>query len=106
MHKLEKVIILDKHNEYINAISISPSPEKRALKRITKKYSSNRKLSDNANNVGCLELLLDPNDKCEFICPDDVEHLIAYFTKKNITIDYQLTKLMLKSNCDLMFYIK
>ena len=106
MHKLEREIILDKHNEYINVISISPSPKKRCLKRITKKYTNNRKLSNNANQNCCLELLLDPTDRCDFLSPNDIEHLIAYFSKKNITIDYQLTKLMQKSNYDLLFYIK
>ena len=106
MYKLEKEIILDKHNEYINVITISPSPKKRALKRITRKYTNSRKLSNNVNHNSCMELLLDPTDKCEFLSPDNVEHLIAYFANKNITIDYQLTKLMLKSNCDLLFYIK
>jgi hypothetical protein len=106
MYKLEREIILDKYNEYINVISISPSPKKRCLNRITKKYTNNRKLSNNVNQNSCLELLLDPTDMCEFLSPDNIEHLIAYFSRKNITIDYQLTKLMQKSNYHLLFYIK
>jgi|APSaa5957512535_1039671.scaffolds.fasta_scaffold168713_3 hypothetical protein len=106
MYKLEREIILNKHNEYENVITISPSPKKRCLKKITKKYTNNRKLSENAYQNTCLELLLDPTDNCEFLSPDNVENLIGYFAKKNITIDYQLTKLMQKSNYDLLFYIK
>lgn len=106
MYKLERDIILDKNNEYKNVITISPSPKKRPLKRITKKYTNNRKLSNNVYHNSCMEILLDPRDKCEFLDPDNVEHLISYLTNKNITIDYQLTKLMLKSNCDLLFYVR
>ena len=106
MYKLENEIILNKYNEYENVISISPSPKKRCLKKITKKYTNNRKLSNNTYHNTCLELLLDPTDKREFLSHNNLENLIGYFAKKNITIDYQLTKLMQKSNSDLVFYIK
>ena len=106
MYKLETEIIVNKQNEYENVISISPSPKKRCLKKITKKYTNNKKLSDSSYNNTCLELLLDPSDKCVFQSPENLENLIAYFTKKNITIDYNLTKLMQKSNTDIILYIK
>jgi hypothetical protein len=105
MYKFEKTVIFDK-NEYKNVISISPSPTD-PLKKITKRYSNNKVLSKfTSNHKGCLELLLDPTDMFEFLDICNIEYLIDYFDKNNIIINYELTKIMLKSNSNLLFYVQ
>jgi hypothetical protein len=106
MYKLEKVSIIDKDNTYKDVISISPSPKIEALKKISKRYSNNKKLSIfKTEYAGCLELLLNPTDMSEYINTNNIEFLISYLIDNSITINYQLTELMQKTNPDLLFYI-
>ena len=106
MYKLEKTSILDKDNLYKTVISISPFPKKNELISITKRFTNNRKLSIfKSDHNSCLNLILNPSDKCEYININNVEYLISYLTENNIKINYQLTKIMRNSNPDLLFYI-
>lgn len=106
MYKLEKTSILDIDNIYKEVISISPSPKKTELIEITKRYTNSRKLSRfKQHESSCLEILLNPTDMTEYISTTNIEYLISYLLENNITINYQLTRLMQKSNPDLLFYI-
>ena len=106
MYKLEKTIILDKDNNYKDVITISPSPTNDALKKITRKYTNNKKLSAfTINQKCCLEILLNPSDMCEYINDDNIEYLISYLLENSITINYQLTEIMSQRNPNLLFYI-
>lgn len=106
MYKLEKTPILDVDNIYKEVISISPSPQLAELKKITKRYTNSRKLSRfKQQQPSCLELLLNPTDTTEYINTRNIEYLISYLLQNSITINYQLTKLMQKSNPNLLFYI-
>lgn len=106
MYKLEKTSILDIDNIYKEVISISPSPKKTELIKITKRYTNSRKLSRfKQQEPSCLEILLNPTDMTEYISTANIEYLISYLLENNITINYQLTRLMQKSNPNLLFYI-
>ena len=111
MYKLEKTVIIDNNNEYKNVIAISPSPTSTHLKKITKRYSNNRGIARGmtmftTNHKTCLELLLNPTDMLEYIDCNNIEYLIDYFAKNKIIINYELTKIMLKSNSNLLFYVQ
>ena len=106
MYKLEKTSILDTDNIYKEVICISPCPQSAELKKITKRYTNSRKLSRfKQQQQSCLDVLLNPTDMTEYISTSNIEYLISYLTQNSITINYQLTRLMQKSNPDLLFYI-
>ena len=111
MYKLEKTVIIDNNNEYKNVIAISPTPRTEKLKKITKRYTNNRGIGRGmtmftTNHKTCLELLLNPTDTLEYIDYSNIEYLIDYFAKNKIMINYELTRIMLKTNSNLLFYVQ
>lgn len=100
--------------QYIKILTISGEPDG-PLKDITRKMNRS-KLSpfqeENRNTYcsnSCIYALLDLNNKNNFMCVDNTPILFTFLLNNNYTIDYNMTKLMNKSdvkmNNSLLCYI-
>jgi hypothetical protein len=106
LFKISKKSLLYK-NEYYSAITISPKPPKNsALGTITKTITEQQLSPFTQNKKGCHLYFLHPDCCHDIIEYENLETLIEYFTLNDISIDYNLSKLLKKDEQDLIFYIK
>ena len=106
MYKIERIPVL-KDNNYKTLLSITPTPRLESLKKITKKYTNQQKLSSFITDQACcLTVFMNPNEPTDYLDAKNVEYLIDYLATNNITINYQLTEIMMKSNQKLLFYVQ
>ncbi len=104
MHLLKQEVYLDRFNEcYKNVIVITPPPKDKALLQIAKlvnreKLSPFQQQSPCCPEEQCYYIILNPRNKCEFLCIDQITLLFNYLFTKGYKIDTDTTKVMQMSN--------
>lgn len=58
-----------------------------------------------SKNDACMNIILDPTNKAEYLFEEDLAELMTFLTENGYTVDTKLTKLMQSHYRDLMFYI-
>ena len=103
VYKIKSEVYLDKRNEcYRKIIIIEPKPNDPALKNIIKTISRNR-LSEFegfatcCSKSPCINAIMDPNNTNEFLDIDNIEKLFTVLIANLYIIDYNLSKLLMKS---------
>ncbi len=114
-YKISTEIYLDKRNEcYKKILTISPDPNDNSIKYIIKKISRT-KLSEFEGfcpcdtKPACFNAILNPDNTSEFLNVENVEQLIDVLILNAYTVDYNLSKLLLKTstrNSNLICYVK
>ena len=103
MYQLTSEPYLDTLNQcYKKVIVITPAPKHPDLRKITKlvnrtKLSPFKSVSPCCPQDQCYYIILDPNNRCEFLCVNKITHLFSYLLKHHFTIDTSITKIMQKS---------
>jgi hypothetical protein len=104
MYILKKEVYLDKYNKcYKHIIVISPPPKEKALLDISKlvnreKLSPFQELLPCCPEEQCYYVILNPTNKCEFLCIDQITLLFNYLFMKGFKIDTSVTKVMQQSS--------
>ncbi len=104
MYMLRKEVYLDKYNEcYKHVIVISPPPKEKILQNITKlvnreKLSPFKERSPCCPEAQCYYIVLNPQNKCDFLCIDQITLLFNYLFHNGFKIDTSVTKIMQLSN--------
>ena len=102
-YQLKSEVLLFKREEcYKKVITISPKPTDPSLNSITKlfnkeKLSPFQERSPCCPYDNCLYVVMDPNNKCEVLCVDQIHSLFAYLLKNGFSFNTDLTKIMLES---------
>lgn len=58
-----------------------------------------------SKNDSCMNVILNPNDKSEYLFEEDLAELVTFLVENGYTIDTKLTKLMQTRYRDLVFYV-
>jgi hypothetical protein len=58
-----------------------------------------------AKNDGCMNVILNPSDKSEYLFEEDLAELITFIVENGYTVDTKLSKLMQARYRDVVFYI-
>ena len=110
-YQLSTEVYLDKCNKcYKNIIVINKMPQDPILKTIVKMISR-EKLSpfDVIGNCecrkSCLFVILNPENKNDFICIEDIADLFCFLIDNGYTINDKITKFMSKKNNKIIFFI-
>jgi len=104
MYVIKKEVYLDKYNEcYKNVLVISPKPKESALQQITRltnreKLSPFQQRSPCCSEEQCYYIILNPINKCEFLCIEQITLLFNYLFMNGFKIDTSITKMMQKSD--------
>ena len=102
-YQLKSEVWLNRHSEcYENIITISPQPSDISLQQITKLLNRERlspfqERSPCCTQNNCMYVVMDPNDKCEMLCIDQLDVLFSYLLENNFTFNTDLTKMMFQS---------
>lgn len=103
LYQIKSEVWLNRHDEcYKNIITISPPPKDKSLKMVTKLYNRERlspfqERSPCCPQNNCMYVVMDPNDKCEMLCVDQLDVLFSYLLENNFTFNTDLTKMMFQS---------
>ena len=104
MYQLTSEIYLDKFNKcYKKIIIISPNPTDNSLNSIIKtipkeKLSPYDDVSPCCPTSKCLHAFVNPNEKCELLCVDQISILFQYLLTNGFTINPDITKIMQDSD--------
>lgn len=104
MYILKKEVYLDRYNKcYKHIIVISPQPKGEALLNISKlvnreKLSPFQELSPCCPEDQCYYVILNPKNKCDFLCIDQITLLFNYLFNHGFKIDTSVTKVMQNSS--------
>ena len=112
--KIKSDVYLDKRNEcYKKIIVIEPNPNDPTINPIIKTISRT-KLSPFEGSSPCcpvnpcLSVILDPDNSLEFLSINNIEKLVSVLIANGYTIDYNLSKILMKSDVriqNLIFFI-
>ena len=100
MYQITSEIYLDRQNEcYKKIIAIYPKPIEPSLQFITKliqreKLSPFQERSPCCPLNHCIYAVVDPNDKCQLMCVNDITLLFSYLKLKGFKINSDITKIM------------
>jgi hypothetical protein len=103
MYQITSEIYLDKFNKcYKKIIIISPNPTDTTLKSIIKTIPR-EKLSpyDESHpccQTRCLNAFVNPHEKCELLCVDQISILFQYLLANSFIINADITKIMQDSD--------
>ena len=104
MYQITSEVYLDKFNEcYKNIVVISPKPNDASLNSITKpipreKLSPFQELSPCCPLDRCIYAFLNPNNRCELLCVNDIAILSGFLTTNGFNINTDITKMMQDSD--------
>ena len=104
VYKVKSEVYLDRRNEcYKKIIVIEPNPNDAALNNIIKIISRPRlsifqEFSPCCQQPNCFPAVMDPNNTSEFLTVDNIDKLFTILLANGYTIDYNLSKLLMKSN--------
>jgi len=98
---------------YTQLIVIYPKPSGALLNIIKQVPPTNLspflKYSTCEPQPSCFYAILNPTRKCDFLYIDDLPLLLCFLTENDYKIDYNITKILMKSNTSiqdtLLFYI-
>jgi hypothetical protein len=103
LYELRTIVVLDKYDKcYKKLIAISPKPKENSLQSIIKlfrkeKLSPFEGFEDWCNENKCLYLIMDPNNKCEYLCMQNIPTLFSYLISNKFKINTQITNVMLEN---------
>jgi hypothetical protein len=104
MYQITSEIYLDKINKcYKKIIIISPNPTDDILKSIIKtipreKLSPYDEIYPCCQANRCLNAFVNPNEKCELLCVDQISILFQYLLTNSFIINTDITKIMQDSD--------
>jgi len=100
MYQITSEVYLDRRDKCYNKIVvISPKPIEPALQSITKlihreKLSPFQETSPCCSLDPCMYAVVDPNNKCQLMCINDITLLFGYLKLKGFKINTDITKIM------------
>ena len=103
MYQISSEVYLDRFNEcYKNIVVISPKPTD-SLNSITRalqrdKLSPFQEISPCCPLDRCIYAFLNPRNRCELLCVNDIAILFGFLTTNGYTINTDLTKIMQDSD--------
>lgn len=107
IYKIKSEVYLDRQNEcYKKIIVIEPDPNDPAINNIIKKISPT-KLSDFEGSSACCPrpscypAIMDPTNITEFLPINNIDKLFTILLANGYTIDYNLSKLLMKSEVEI-----
>ena len=102
MYQITSEIYLDKFNKcYKKIIIISPNPPdtlKSIIKTIPREKLSPYDESHPCQTNRCLNAFVNPNEKCELLCVDQISILFQYLLANGFIINTDITKIMQDSD--------
>ena len=101
MYQITSEIYLDKINKcYKKIIIISPNPDtlKSIIKTIPREKLSPYDESHHCCQTRCLNAFVNPNEKCELLCVDQISILFQYLLANSFIINTDITKIMQDSD--------
>ena len=107
LYKIKSEVYLDKRNEcYKKIIVIEPDPNDPAINNIIKKISRNRlsefeEFSPCCPRPNCFPAVMDPDNTNEFLAINNIEKLFTILIANGYTVDYNLSKLLMKSQVEI-----
>tara|TARA_B110000008_G_C16715663_1_gene462662 strand:+ start:193 stop:555 length:363 start_codon:yes stop_codon:yes gene_type:complete len=107
IYKVKSEVYLDKRNEcYKKIIVIEPDPNDPTINNIIKKVSRNRlsefeEFSPCCPRSNCFPAVMDPDNTNEFLSIDNIDKLFTILIANLYTIDYNLSKLLMKSQVEI-----
>ena len=106
MYRLNKKPVLY-NNKYYNAVSIYPHPLSTSspLFNISKRITGQKLSEHSEKTYTCDSIIMNPDCLSEILDYNELDILINYLFKNNLTIDYKISKLIKKDNQELIFYI-
>lgn len=100
MYQITSEIYLDRRDKcYKKIVAISPKPTELALQSITKlihreKLSPFQEISPCCPYDPCMYAVVDPKDKCQLMCINDITLLFGYLKLKGFKVNTDITKIM------------
>lgn len=100
-------ILIQRDNCYRKVLVINKMPDApfSSIVKTTKREKLSVFKQTCSKNDACMNVILNPNDKSEYLFEEDLAELVTFLVENGYTIDTKLTKLMQSRYRDLVFYV-